>query len=66
MKTGKLLSTLIIALFSLHTLQFTARADPTLHANHPMGGTAEAHARAEQDSWQKMLAFLERSLTVRK
>ena len=37
MKTGKLLSTLIIALFSLHPLQFTARADPTLHANHPIG-----------------------------
>jgi dienelactone hydrolase len=37
MKTERLLSTLIIALFSLHTLQFTARADPTLHADHPIG-----------------------------
>src|SRR5258708_7492711 len=37
MKTERLLSTLIIALFSLHTLHFTARADPTLHADHPIG-----------------------------
>jgi dienelactone hydrolase len=27
-----------------------------------LGGTAENHARAEQDSWQKMLAFLEQNL----
>jgi dienelactone hydrolase len=31
-----------------------------------LGGTAEDHARAEQDSWQKMLAFLQRSLMVRR
>jgi dienelactone hydrolase len=36
------------------------------HGQARLGGTAEAHARAEQDSWQKMLAFLEQNLTVRK
>jgi dipeptidyl aminopeptidase/acylaminoacyl peptidase len=36
------------------------------HGQARLGGTAEAHARAEQDSWQKMLAFLEQSLTARK
>lgn len=31
-----------------------------------LGGTAEDHARAEEDSWQKTIAFLERNLKASK
>jgi dienelactone hydrolase len=36
------------------------------HGQARLGGTAEDHARAEQDSWQKMLAFLGRTLAAQK
>src|SRR5258708_7339805 len=36
------------------------------HGQARLGGTAEDHARAERDSWQKILAFLERTLIVPK
>ena len=36
------------------------------HGQARLGGTAEDHARAERDSWEKILAFLERTLTTRR
>jgi dienelactone hydrolase len=33
------------------------------HGQARLGGAAEDHARAERDSWEKILAFLERTLT---
>ena len=45
-----------------HNIREPYRPTP---AQSRLGGTAEAHARAEQDSWQKILAFLERTLEKR-
>jgi len=36
------------------------------HGQARLGGSAEEHARAERDSWQKTLAFLERTLIAPK
>ena len=36
------------------------------HGQARLGGTAEDHARAERDSWKKILAFLERTLTAQR
>jgi dienelactone hydrolase len=36
------------------------------HGQARLGGTADDHARAERDSWKKILAFLERTLTAQR
>ena len=36
------------------------------HGQARLGGTAEDHARAERDSWEKILGFLERTLTTQR
>jgi hypothetical protein len=34
-----------------------------VHGQARLGGTAEGHAWAEQDSWRRILAFLEQTLS---